>query len=85
MDEKKRLPDAELSVMQAVWDVGGEVGAAISRARWQATAGAPTPSTPTSRAFATKAFSQAAARVGTICTRRSSQRISTSNLRAAAS
>ena len=26
MDEKKRLPDAELSVMQAVWDVGGEVG-----------------------------------------------------------
>lgn len=26
MDEKKRLPGAELSVMQAVWDVGGEVG-----------------------------------------------------------
>ena len=28
MEEKKRLPDAELAVMQAVWAVGGEVGRA---------------------------------------------------------
>ena len=26
MEEKRRLPDAELAVMQAVWAVGGEVG-----------------------------------------------------------
>lgn len=25
MDDKKRLPDAELAVMQAIWAVGGEV------------------------------------------------------------
>ena len=25
MDDKKRLPDAELAVMQAIWEVGGEV------------------------------------------------------------
>ena len=25
MEEKRRLPDAELSVMQAIWAVGGEV------------------------------------------------------------
>ena len=37
MDDKKRLPDAELAVMQAIWAVGGEVsrgdldGAAYSR------------------------------------------------------
>ena len=28
MEEKKRLSDAELAVMQAVWAVGGEVGRA---------------------------------------------------------
>ena len=28
MEEKRRLPDAELAVMQAVWAVGGEVGRA---------------------------------------------------------
>lgn len=28
MEEKKRLPDAELAVMQAVWAQGGEVGRA---------------------------------------------------------
>lgn len=28
MEEKKRLPDAELSVMQAIWEHGGEVGRA---------------------------------------------------------
>ena len=28
MEENKRLPDAELAVMQAVWAVGGEVGRA---------------------------------------------------------
>ena len=26
MEEKRRLPDAELAVMQAVWAVGGAVG-----------------------------------------------------------
>ena len=26
MEEKKRLPDAELAVMQAIWDKGGEAG-----------------------------------------------------------
>ena len=26
MEEKKRLPDAELAVMQAIWAVGGEAG-----------------------------------------------------------
>jgi len=26
MDDKKRLPDAELAVMQAIWAVGGEAG-----------------------------------------------------------
>ena len=26
MEEKKRLPDAELAVMQAIWDKGGETG-----------------------------------------------------------
>ena len=26
MEDKKRLPDAELAVMQAVWAAGGEVG-----------------------------------------------------------
>ena len=26
MEEKRRLPDAELAAMQAVWAVGGEVG-----------------------------------------------------------
>ena len=82
MDDKKRLPDAELAVMQAIWAVGGEVSRGVRR---YPPAGAPTPSTPTSRAFATRAFSQAAARGGTICTRRSSQRTDTSNLRAAAS
>ena len=25
MDDKKRLPDAELAMMQAIWAVGGEV------------------------------------------------------------
>ena len=28
MEEKKRLPDAELAVMQAVWAQSGEVGRA---------------------------------------------------------
>ena len=28
MDDKKRLPDAELAVMQAIWAVGGEVSLA---------------------------------------------------------
>ena len=82
MDDKKRLPDAELAVMQAIWAVGGEV----SRGDLDgATAGAPTPSTPTLLACAKKDSSRAAARGGTICTRRSSQRTDTSNLRAAAS
>ena len=93
MDDKKRLPDAELAVMQAIWAVGGEVSladfgrsaVAISTARSRATAGAPTPSTPTLLACAKKDSSRAAARGGTICTRRSSQRTDTSNLRAAAS
>ena len=26
MEEKRRLPDAELAVMQAIWNKGGEVG-----------------------------------------------------------
>lgn len=28
MEEKRRLPDAELAVMQAIWDKGGEVSRA---------------------------------------------------------
>ena len=41
MEEKKRLPDAELAVMQAVWAVGGEVGradieGALARHGWSA-------------------------------------------------
>ena len=84
MDDKKRLPDAELAVMQAIWAVGGEVSRGdLDGSR--ATAGAPTPSTPTLLACAKKDSSRAAARGGTICTRRSSQRTDTSNLRAAAS
>lgn len=31
MDDKKRLPDAELAVMQAIWEVGGEVSRGRSR------------------------------------------------------
>ena len=88
MDDKKRLPDAELAVMQAIWAVGGEVSLADfgrMTARSRATAGAPTPSTPTLLACAKKDSSRAAARGGTICTRRSSQKTDTSNLRAAAS
>ena len=81
MDDKKRLPDAELAVMQAIWEVGGEV----SRGDLDGAAGARTPSTPILLAFARKDSSRAASRGGTIYTRRSSQRISTSNLRAAAS
>ena len=83
MDDKKRLPDAELAVMQAIWAVGGEV----SRGDLDGAlaAGAPTPSTPTLLACAKKDSSRAAARGGTICTRRSSQKTDTSNLRAAAS
>lgn len=85
MEEKKRLPDAELAVMQAVWAQSGEVGRAdIEGALARATAGAPTRSTPTSRAFAKRVFSRAAAKGGTICTRRSSQETNTSSLKAAA-
>ena len=29
MDDKKRLPDAELAVMQAIWAVGGEVSRGV--------------------------------------------------------
>ena len=84
MEEKKRLPDAELAVMQAVWAQSGEVGRADIEGALQATAGAPTRSTPTSRAFAKRVFSRAAAKDGTICTRRSSQETNTSSLKAAA-
>ena len=70
MDDKKRLPNAELAVMQAIWAVGGEV----SRGDLDG-----------ALACAKKDSSRAAARGGTICTRRSSQRTDTSNLRAAAS
>lgn len=82
MEEKKRLPDAELAVMQAVWAQSGEVGradieGALASHGWSAN---------TLNTYLTKrVFSQAAARGGTICTRRSSQRTDTSNLRAAAS
>ena len=41
MDDKKRLPDAELAVMQAIWAVGGEVSrgdldGALSSHGWSA-------------------------------------------------
>ena len=85
MDDKKRLPDAELAVMQAIWAVGGEVSRGDLDGALASPAGAPTPSTPTLLACAKKDSSRAAARGGTICTRRSSQRTDTSNLRAAAS
>ena len=85
MDDKKRLPDAELAVMQAIWAVGGEVSrgdldGALASHGWSAN----TVNT-TLLACAKKDSSRAAARGGTICTRRSSQRTDTSNLRAAAS
>ena len=81
MDDKKRLPDAELAVMQAIWAVGGEVSrgdldGALASHGWSAN---------TVLACAKKDSSRAAAGGGTICTRRSSQRTDTSNLRAAAS
>lgn len=57
MDDKKRLPDAELAVMQAIWAVGGEVSRGRPRrARSRATAGAPTPSTPTLLRLCEKGF-----------------------------
>ena len=85
MDDKKRLPDAELAVMQAVWAQEGEVSrgdldGALASHGWSANT-----VTPTLLACAKKDSSRAAARGGTICTRRSSQRTDTSNLRAAAS
>lgn len=85
MDDKKRLPDAELAVMQAIWAVGGEVSrgdldGALSSHGWSAN----TVNTYLTR-LCEKDSSRAAARGGTICTRRSSQRTDTSNLRAAAS
>ena len=84
MEEKKRLPDAELAVMQAVWAQSGEVGRADIEGALTSHAGAPTRSTPTSRVFAKRVFSRAAAKGGTICTRRSSQETNTSSLKAAA-
>ena len=37
MDDKKRLPDAELAVMQAIWPSAARSAAAISTARSRAT------------------------------------------------
>lgn len=84
MEEKKRLPDAELAVMQAVWAQSGEVGradieGALASHGWSANT-----LNTTSRAFAKRVFSRAAAKDGTICTRRSSQETNTSSLKAAA-
>ena len=85
MEEKKRLPDAELAVMQAVWAQSGEVGradieGALTSHGWSAN----TLNTYLTRAFAKRVFSRAAAKGGTICTRRSSQETNTSSLKAAA-
>lgn len=81
MEEKKRLPDAELAVMQAVWAQSGEVGradieGALTSHGWSANT--------LTRVFAKRVFSRAAAKGGTICTRRSSQETNTSSLKAAA-